>query len=33
MANSGGGGPGVYSGKGDAHEGDHGGCCSGCVVV
>ncbi|KAG1821790.1 ras family-domain-containing protein [Suillus subaureus] len=33
MANSGGGGPGVYSGKGDAHEGDHGGCCGGCVVV
>ncbi|KAJ8589537.1 ras-domain-containing protein [Rhizopogon salebrosus TDB-379] len=33
MASSGAGGPGVYSGKGDAHEGDHSGCCGGCVVV
>ncbi|OJA16402.1 hypothetical protein AZE42_05509 [Rhizopogon vesiculosus] len=33
MASSGAGGPGVYSGKGDVNEGDHGGCCGGCVVV
>ncbi|KAG2147626.1 ras family-domain-containing protein [Suillus clintonianus] len=33
MASSGNGGPGVYSGKGDNHDGDHGGCCGGCVVV
>ncbi|KIJ14292.1 hypothetical protein PAXINDRAFT_163463 [Paxillus involutus ATCC 200175] len=33
MANSSAGGPGVYGGAKDASEGDHGGCCGGCVVV
>jgi len=33
MASSGAGGPGVYSGKGDPNDGDHSGCCGGCVVV
>jgi GTPase KRas len=33
MANSGTSGPGVYGGAKDSGDGDHGGCCSGCVVV
>jgi len=33
MANSGPGGPGVYGGAKDSGEGDHNGCCGGCVVV
>ncbi|KAF9237635.1 ras family-domain-containing protein [Melanogaster broomeanus] len=33
MANLGPGGPGVYGGVKDAGDGDHGGCCGGCVVV